>query len=147
MALLSRLNVYRHQRYSLHIGSNPLSGFRTITPHHFASSPTMQSRAKLWIRRELQVFPCLRHTGPSSPSRQWAAGRLNNAERLLGYIVDILKVVDVKGGQAEELVSEHLGPENARLFLHELGSWLRSPFATVEEWDHRVQYPPRSRGV
>jgi regulator of sirC expression with transglutaminase-like and TPR domain len=50
--------------------------------------------------------------------------------------------VDIKGanGKAEDLLQEFLGRENARLFLHELENWLRSPFQEIEEWDRRVQY-------
>lgn len=54
----------------------------------------------------------------------------------------ILKTVDIKGsgGQAEDLVQEFLGRENARLLLHELRAWLRSPYRRVEDWDRHVQY-------
>jgi regulator of sirC expression with transglutaminase-like and TPR domain len=67
----------------------------------------------------------------------------NNAEFLLEYIIAILKTVDVKGsaGQAEELLTEFLGREDARLFLHELRAWLRSPYTVLEDWDRAVQYP------
>ncbi|OCK99595.1 uncharacterized protein K441DRAFT_536448 [Cenococcum geophilum 1.58] len=68
--------------------------------------------------------------------------RANNAEFLLEYIVAILKTVDTKGssGQAEEMLQEFLGRDNARLFLHELGAWLRSPYTKLEDWDRHVQY-------
>ncbi|KAI9755556.1 MAG: hypothetical protein M1815_004870 [Lichina confinis] len=61
--------------------------------------------------------------------------RARNAEFLLEYIVAILKTVDIKGsgGQAEDMLQEFLGRENARLFLHELGAWLRSPFPSREQ--------------
>jgi hypothetical protein len=51
--------------------------------------------------------------------------------------------VDIKGsaGQAEELLRDFLGRDNARLFLHELLAWLRSPYASLEDWDRHVQYP------
>ena len=50
--------------------------------------------------------------------------------------------MDLKGsqGQAEELIAEYLGRSNARLFLHELQAWLRSPFEKIGEWDRAVQY-------
>ncbi len=70
------------------------------------------------------------------------ARRAKNAEFLLEYIIAILKSVDIKGsaGQAEEMLQEFLGRENARLFLHELGAWLRSPYVSLEDWDRAVQY-------
>lgn len=61
---------------------------------------------------------------------------------MLSYIVSILKMVDVKAsnGHAENLLAEFLGRENGRLFLHELESWLRSPYTKLEDWDANVQY-------
>ena len=61
---------------------------------------------------------------------------------MLEYIIAILKTVDIKGsdGRAEDLVQEFLGRENARLFLHELGAWMRSPYGDLKDWDGAVQY-------
>lgn len=58
------------------------------------------------------------------------------------YIVAILKTVDIKGssGKAEDMLSAYLGEDNARVFLHELTAWLRSPYTSVEDWDRHVQY-------
>ena len=69
-----------------------------------------------------------------------AARRANNAEFLLEYIIAILKTVDIKGNQAEDMLQEFLGRDNTRLFLHELKAWLRSPYMTLEDWDRHVQY-------
>ncbi|EAT78084.2 hypothetical protein SNOG_14544 [Parastagonospora nodorum SN15] len=51
-------------------------------------------------------------------------------------------MVDVKAsnGHAESLLADFLGRENSRLFLHELQSWLRSPYKKLEQWDEEVQY-------
>lgn len=38
------------------------------------------------------------------------------------------------------MLAEFLGRPHARLFLHELGAWLRSPFTRLEDWDRNVQY-------
>ena len=38
------------------------------------------------------------------------------------------------------MLQEFLGRDNARLFLHELGAWLRSPYTKLEDWDRHVQY-------
>jgi hypothetical protein len=139
-ALQQRRHVYRYNLYSFHVGSNPFSGYRDVTPHMVATTPALQSRARAWIRRELRVFTFL-HTLPSGSS---AGGPTtsSNAEFLLAYIVSILKMVDLKAsnGHAENLLTEFLGRQNARLFLHELGAWLRSPYAKLEEWDEEVQY-------
>ncbi len=134
-ALLRRKEIYNLQLYSLHVGSNRLSRFRDLTPQLFARDTELISRAKKWIRRELQVFQFLNPDGEEGPTR-----RANNAEFLLEYIVAILKTVDVKGSQAEDMLQDFLGRDNTRLFLHELKAWLRSPYMTLEDWDRHVQY-------
>jgi hypothetical protein len=110
-----------------------------------ASCNIQQARAKKWIRRELLVFDGLRQTGPSSPSRRWAAGGTNNAEHLLEHVMDILRIVEIKGGEAEDFLAAHVGKDSASLFLHELSSWMRSPFDSLEDWDRFVQYPSRNK--
>ena len=144
-ALLRRRHVYRDQLYSLHVGSNRLSRFRDLTPQLFNRDEELVSRARKWIRRELQVFEFL------SSERNEVEGvtrRANNAEFLLEYIVAILKTVDIKGsgGQAEDMLQEFLGRDNTRLFLHELRAWLRSPYISLEDWDRHVQYTETPTG-
>jgi Ring finger domain len=140
-ALLRRRYIYRNQLFSLHVGSNRLSRFRDLTPQLFSSDAELISRARKWIRRELQVFEFLSGdaAGSSNPS---TTRRANNAEFLLEYIIAILKTVDTQGsgGQAEEMLQEFLGRESTRLFLHELRAWLRSPYTSLEDWDRAVQY-------
>ncbi|KAI0903856.1 hypothetical protein F4824DRAFT_51988 [Ustulina deusta] len=143
-AILRRQQVYRNRLYSLHVGSNARSRYRDITPSLFESEPQLVSRARAWLRRELQVFEFLRT--PSSPQSSEDAitrRRANNAEFLLEYIIAILKTVDIQGSQgaAEDMLSEFLGRENTKLLLHELRNFLRSPWS-VEAWDRNVQYPP-----
>ena len=123
-ALLRRKEVYSLRLYSLHVGSNRLSKFRDLTPQLFVQDQELVSRAKRWIRRELQVFQFLNSDGIGE---ERIARRANNAEFLLEYIVAILKTVDIKGSQAEDMLQEFLGRDNACLFLHELKAWLRSP--------------------
>lgn len=126
--------------YSLHVGSNPYSGYHDLSPQMIARSPELQSRARTWIRRELRVFTFL--YAEDGQSASGGATTSSNAEFLLSYVVSILKMVDTKAsnGHAENLLAEFLGRDNARLFLHELTAWLRSPFGKVEEWDEEVQY-------
>ncbi|KAK0113772.1 hypothetical protein ONS95_014022 [Cadophora gregata] len=142
-ALLRRRQVYEDQLFSLHVGTNRVSRFRDLTPALFTSDTELLSRARKWIRRELRVFTFLNPdaTSTSGPSRS-NDRRANNAEFLLEYIIAILKTVDIQGsgGQAEEMLSEFLGRQNTRLFLHELRAWLRSPYTELADWDRHVQY-------
>ncbi|TDZ21779.1 putative RING finger protein [Colletotrichum orbiculare MAFF 240422] len=145
-ALARRRSIYRHQLYSLHVGSNRISRYRDLTPQMFASDTELVSRARMFLRRELRVFEFL-FTGSSEartqePDPAWRR-RTNNSEFLLEYIIAILKTVDMQGstGQAESLIQEFLGREDTRLLLHELRAWLRSPYTSLENWDRAVQYP------
>ena len=95
-ALLRRKDIYRLRLYSLHVGSNRLSKFRDLTPQLFVQDQELVSRAKKWIRRELQVFQFLNTDGIGEDG---IARRGDNAEFLLEYIIAILKIIDVKQSQ------------------------------------------------
>lgn len=150
--LARRRHVYRNRLYSLHVGSNPASRYREIGPSHFESDPELLSRARAWIRRELQVFEFLSDDGVSAaPDGGGGSGggnaaegrrrRQNNASFVLEYIVAILKTVDLQAssGHAENLLSDFVGRDHCKIFLHELRSFLRSPYS-IEAWDRHVQY-------
>ena len=142
-AILRRRHIYRNRLYSCHVGTNRLSRFSDLSPEFFSRDDELISRARRWIRRELQVFEFLNtNEDAQGHSDNRTLRRARNAEFLLEYIVAILKTVDIKGsgGQAEDMLQEFLGRENARLFLHELGAWLRSPYTSLDDWDRAVQY-------
>ncbi|KAK5661756.1 hypothetical protein OQA88_9857 [Cercophora sp. LCS_1] len=171
-AIERRRHVYRRQLYSLRmhqhlgrhgattnhgnpdVGSNRHSQYRLPpTPTEFSTTPHLVSRARLWIRRELQVFSFLSDPdshetvdGAEDPTSTQDTGtssrRRDNAEFLLEYIIAILKTVDMQGsaGQAEDMLSDFLGRNHTRLFLHELRNWLRSPSQSLIAWDREVKY-------
>lgn len=120
-----RRHVYRHRLYSLHIGSNRVSQFSEFSAEKFARSPELQSKARSFLRRELLVFAFL-----------------ENRDFLMEYVVAIFKKYEAKGadGKAEELLKEFLGETNAKILLHELQAWLRSPFTSLRTWDEDVRY-------
>ncbi|KAL8812357.1 MAG: hypothetical protein Q9200_001083 [Gallowayella weberi] len=138
-ALLRRRQIYAQKSFSLHVGTNRLSRFRDLSPRIFSQDDELIRRARKWIRRELRVFGFLDTDGQDE---EGITRRTNNAEFLLEYIIAILKTVDIKGseGQAEDMLQDFLGRENTQLFLHELKSWLRSPYTSLEDWDRHVQY-------
>ncbi|KAI5272233.1 hypothetical protein E4T47_04402 [Aureobasidium subglaciale] len=131
-ALAFRRRIYADQNYSLHVGTNRTSQYRNFTPATLTTSPALQSRARLFMRREFQAFDFLAE---------------NNARLgfLIEYIVAILKTTEIKdaSGSASTLVAEFLGTNAASLFLHELEAWLRSPYERLEDWDRHVQYAPK----
>jgi hypothetical protein len=93
-----------------------------------ATDDELQSRAKMFIRRELQVF-------------EWLDNE--NKEFVLEYILAILKTVDLKGaaGTAEDMLADMLGSrEYAGVFCHEIHAFLRSPYTELGTWDAWVQY-------
>lgn len=130
-SLPRRRLVYDNHTPSLHVGANRISQYRNFTPSTFAASPTLQTRARIFLRRELRVFPFL--------DRRPAGA---NREFLVEYVVAVLKSHDPKGadGRAGELVGGFVGREDAGLLLHELDAWLRSPYEKLEVWDEKVQY-------
>lgn len=139
-ALRKRREVYQNALYSMHVGSNPYSGYRDVLPAMVSSDAELQSKARTWIRRELRVFTFL-HTDPVGLIPR-AATTSSNAEFLLSYVVSILKTVDIRAdhGHAENLLTDFLGRDTANLFLHELNAWLRSPYTRLKDWDDEVQY-------
>jgi hypothetical protein len=80
----------------------------------------------------LQVFTFL-HPAADTETGDTTRRRANNAEFLLEYTIAILKTVDMQGaaGQAEAMLADFLGRDAARLFLHELRAWLRSPYGNA----------------
>ncbi|KAF7550560.1 hypothetical protein G7Z17_g5638 [Cylindrodendrum hubeiense] len=150
-AVTQRRDVYRYNRYSKHVGSNRVSRYRELTPALFCTDEELVSRARMWIRRELQVFSFLSIDEATSTAARpedknarsaTARRRANSAEFLLEYIIAVLKSVDImgSGGQAENMLADFLGRDDTRLFLHELRAWLRSPYTKLEDWDRAVQY-------
>lgn len=149
-AVSRRSYIYRHGLYSRYVGNNDISRYREITPEVFNREPRLVSRAQRWIRRELQAFtfPYGSGFGESHATSVTAVGvpppsYAGNPEFLLEYIIAILRTVDIRGaaGHAETLLCSYFGgPDNTRLFLHELNSFLRSPFSDLRQWDEAVQY-------
>ncbi|KAK5107160.1 hypothetical protein LTR62_001685 [Meristemomyces frigidus] len=132
-AVRFRQRVYQQRTYAKHIGSNHVSQYRDFTPLSFTKSPDLQSRARAFLRRELQVFSFLDGI---------LERRGGTRDYLIEYIVAVLKSHEMKAANAhaEGLVAEFLGETNAKQLLHELEAWLRSPYERLEQWDRCVQY-------
>ncbi|TRX97602.1 hypothetical protein FHL15_001357 [Xylaria flabelliformis] len=148
-AMRRRRSIYRHNLYSLHVGSNrrqpTTSRYRELSPELFRKDNQLVSRARMWLRRELRVFEFLVTSNQSShdhsPSR-----RCNKVDYLVEYTIAILKTLDTQSseGQAEEMLQVYIGRRFTRLLLHELRAWLKSPCSTLRAWDRIVQYANRN---
>ncbi|CAE6447087.1 unnamed protein product, partial [Rhizoctonia solani] len=131
-AVEKRRWVYRHGLFAKHIASNPHTRFRpNPTPAQIASSPELQSRCQMFVRRELRVWPNL------------------DIEFLTSFILSLTKSIDIRTESAIKLISEFLdinrrpspsGGTTAEHFAHELYSYLRSPFRDLPAYDAIVQY-------
>lgn len=66
-------------------------------------------------------------------------------------MVGILKSMNLRGsaGQAEEILSEILGKENAQIFAHDLNAFVRPPCTstTLQPFDNFAQYKVRRQPV
>ncbi|KAJ6264659.1 hypothetical protein Dda_0808 [Drechslerella dactyloides] len=118
--------IYKHRLRSLHIGANRKSRFATYTPRTLRTDSELASKARAFVRRELEVF-------------DWTA---DNREWLVEYVMAVVKSVALRDaeGRAEELLAEFLGREFAGVFVHELHAFLRSPFSRVRDYDAWAQY-------
>ncbi|WWD16880.1 hypothetical protein CI109_101312 [Kwoniella shandongensis] len=127
-----RREIYRHELYVKHIGSNPISHFRpNPTPRQISDDPILIQRATTFLRRELRVW---------SP--------LIDVEYLTTYILSLLKAIDIRSEPAIRLLADFLDvdevtyPRGAEHFSHELYSFLRSPYKDLRKWDEVAQYDP-----
>ena len=151
-AVRRRRLVYRHNLFSLHIGSNrrqpAASRYEELSPQRFATEPELLSRARMWLRRELRVFRFIQQDDEDTDaphdneSNRANRRRRVKADYLVEYIVAILRTMDTQGsaGQAENMIQEFIGRQNTQILLHELRAWLRSPYRSLHEWDRAVQY-------
>ncbi|CAE6441301.1 unnamed protein product [Rhizoctonia solani] len=134
-AVEKRRWVYRHGLFAKHIASNAHTRFRpNPTPAQITHSPELQSRCQMFVRRELRVWPNL------------------DVEFLTSFILSLAKSIDIRTEPAVKLISEFLdinrrpsGSEGtvAEHFVHELYSYLRSPFRDLPAYDAIVQYDTR----
>ena len=134
ISIVRRMMVYRHSLYSLHVGANLISNYSNLSRSLFQSDTRLRSRARAWIRRELEA---IREVGETRALR-----KVNSLETLAGYIVRLLSSIDLQesGGLVEGRLRGLFGLDKTRLFLHELKSWLRSPYSAIDAWDRHVQY-------
>ncbi|WRT65329.1 uncharacterized protein IL334_002272 [Kwoniella shivajii] len=130
-----RREIYRHELYVKHIGSNPHTRYRpNPTPRQISEDPILIQRATAFLRRELRVWSLI------------------DVEFLTTYIISLLKTIDIRSEPAIRLLTDFLDinenefeefpPNASEHFAHELYSYLRSPFKELWRWDEVIQYDP-----
>ncbi|KAK9355045.1 hypothetical protein V1523DRAFT_406144 [Lipomyces doorenjongii] len=153
IALERRKYVYRNRLRACYIGRSKYTRFKNFGPGR-QFTMDMRMRARSFIRRELAIFPVLLSSDPYNfrndssncidAESKGVLATSKEIEFLTLYITSMLQLIDVqtaKGARvALNILSDYLGTTNASIFLHELCSFLRSPYKTVAEYDRTVQY-------
>ncbi|KAM0665825.1 hypothetical protein ACQRIU_005169 [Beauveria bassiana] len=123
-----RRDVYLRGLLSINVDTGPISGHRELPRALLHREPQLITRARAFLQRELRVLD-------SVPAER--------AAFLTEHVVSVLRNRDIGTGigQLEALLTANLGRSSARLLLHGLGAWLRSPYTSLEEWDAAVRYP------
>ncbi|OJA11636.1 hypothetical protein AZE42_04757 [Rhizopogon vesiculosus] len=131
-AIAKRRWVYQNYLYAKHVASNSFTRYRPYpAPAQFAASPDMISRATIFLRRELRVWPNL------------------DVEFLTTFTVSLMKSIDIRAESAVKLLAEFLDldapyiegqrHQNAEHFAHEIYCYMRSG-RDLSTYDNLVQY-------
>ncbi|GAA5887374.1 hypothetical protein JCM6882_002510 [Rhodosporidiobolus microsporus] len=121
-ALERRKYIYKEGLYAKHVASNRYTGFKPFTPQTFANNGDMKARVIKFVRRELQVFPTV------------------DISFLTTYLVSIASQLDLRSAAAIRLISDFLSEQDAQHLVHEITTFARSPFTSLEGYDRFVQY-------
>lgn len=128
IALERRKYIYENGLTASHVGTNRHSNFRSFTVQEIQDNKrNLKGKAAMFLRRELQVFAFL----------------TENHEFTLQYIMDgVLTRLDIQSSGTHKLVGDLLGDDKARILLHELRTFLRSPFEDLRSFDRSmlIQY-------
>ncbi|GAA5960504.1 hypothetical protein JCM3765_003658 [Sporobolomyces pararoseus] len=122
IALERRKYIYREGLYAKHVASNRYTGFKPFSPQTFSLNSDLKAKVIKFIRRELQVFPAV------------------DISFLTTYLISIASQLDLRSPAALRLVSDFLSESDAQHLVHEIVSFARSPFTSLEGYDRFIQY-------
>ncbi|KAM0751621.1 hypothetical protein T439DRAFT_214668 [Meredithblackwellia eburnea MCA 4105] len=130
-AIERRRYIYREGLYAKHVASNRYTGFKPFTPEQISKNPNLKARLVKFIRRELQVFPHV------------------DIAFLTTYLLSIAEQLDLRSASAIRLIADFLSETDAEHLVHEIVTFIRSPFNTLDGYDRMIQYgrPARSDPV
>ncbi|KAK4705590.1 hypothetical protein P7C70_g607, partial [Phenoliferia sp. Uapishka_3] len=121
-AIERRRYIYREKLFAKHVASNRYTGFKPVSPANVATNSNLKARVIKFIRRELQVFP---HVDVSF---------------LTTYLISIASQLDLRSASAIRLIADFLSEEDAEHLVHEIVTFARSPFNSLEAYDRVIQY-------
>lgn len=153
-ALERRRYIYREGLYAKHVASNRYTGFKPFSPHTFSRNEELKAKVIKFIRREVreaqQLFflPCTAYAHPLTflpPSCTLLPAQLQvfpavDVAFLTTYLVTIASQLDLRSPSAIRLISDFLSEEDAQHLVHEISTFARSPFTSLEGYDRFVQY-------
>ncbi|GAA5991348.1 hypothetical protein JCM5350_006992 [Sporobolomyces pararoseus] len=122
IALERRKYIYREGLYAKHVASNRYTGFKPFSPQTFSLNSDLKAKVIKFIRRELQVFPAV------------------DISFLTTYLISIASQLDLRSPAALRLVSDFLSESDAQHLVHEIVTFARSPFTSLEGYDRFIQY-------
>ncbi|GAA5916046.1 uncharacterized protein JCM6883_001982 [Sporobolomyces salmoneus] len=122
IALERRKYIYREGLYAKHVASNRYTGFKPFSPQTFSLNSELKAKVIKFIRRELQVFPAV------------------DISFLTTYLISIASQLDLRSPAALRLVSDFLSESDAQHLVHEIVTFARSPFTSLEGYDRFIQY-------
>ncbi|GAA5823083.1 hypothetical protein JCM3770_007090 [Rhodotorula araucariae] len=128
-ALERRRYIYREGLYAKHVASNRYTGFKPFSPQTFATNADLKAKVIKFIRRELQVFPAV------------------DVAFLTTYLVSIASQLDLRSSAAIRLIADFLSEQDAQHLVHEITTFARSPFKSLDGYDRFVQYGRPHRDV
>ncbi|KAM3456412.1 hypothetical protein MY3296_001691 [Beauveria thailandica] len=142
IAIRNRRDVYAQGLFSLPVDSSDSAAAVRAASHDvtttraparfFLREPHVTTRARAFLLRELRVVfdyvPAVR-----------AAFLADHVASMFRSARDVEELA--AASELHILLAADLGGSAARLLMHELKAWLRSPYASLEEWDAAVRYP------
>lgn len=146
-ALERRRYIYREGLYAKHVASNRYTGFKPFSPQTFANNVDLKAKVIKFIRREVRFWArglpaCPNaHRPRASPSRpQLQVFPAVDVAFLTTYLVSIASQLDLRSPSAIRLISDFLSEQDAQHLVHEISTFARSPFSSLEGYDRFVQY-------
>lgn len=148
-AIERRAYIYREKLFAKHIASNIYTKFKPFTPQSFSVNSDLKARVIKFVRREVSgsflkgIIILL--TSLKSLFYQLQVFPSVDVVFLTTYVISIASQLDLRSASAIRLLSDFLNEDDAEHFSHEVCTFARSSFSSLEAFDRNVQYPRPER--